>query len=59
MPSWRARKSSTATDPPGGEHIVDEDVARKLVRHLDSDDVPLTTDEPEQKSDSVVRPDNS
>ena len=47
-----------ASDPPGGEHTVDEDVARKLVQQPDTDEVPLTTDESEQKSDSVIKPDN-
>ena len=48
----------TASDPPGGEHIVEEDAARKLARRPDTEDVPLTTDESEQKRSSVIKPYN-
>lgn len=48
----------TASDPPGGKHIVEEDAARKLVRRPDTEYIALTTDESEQKTSSVIKPDN-
>ena len=48
----------TASDPPGGEHVVEEDAARKLARRPDPQDVSLTTDESAQKRSSVIKPDN-